>query len=719
MAMRLTGLMSGMDTESIIQELVAVKRTKVDDAKRAQTKLSWKQDAWKSLNSKLKNLQSKYLSSMRFTSAYSKRITKVSNDSVVSVITGKNAVNGVQSLKVNEMAKRGFLTGAELSGGSAGKLTALSKLSDIKNSDGTSAFSGGTGTINVTSGDKSVDITINEDTTISDVLTQVKNAGLNANFDANNQRFYISSKESGKAGDFSITALDAAGEDALSALGLKTSLAEDEATLAKYKEYAGYYVENDKAATLANMQQLISDATTSRVSSYLEKYKGLMTSKKAAEDKIQEINDKYADSPLAGADTYAAQLEAKNTEIEEMEARMAGLTDPDQVREAEQKLVALKEEAADLTTKKTDAETLAAQQESLSGIQSQIDEVTGYVDITSSTDADGNTTYSAEATDTLKKEVGDTFYKKAEYAAGVIKDYESAASNQSAADGTGATKVSGQDAVITLNGAKYTNSTNTFEINGLTFTVLNKTSGDEEVTVTTQDDVDGIYDMVKNFLKEYNSIINEMDKLYNADPARGYEPLTDEEKDAMSESEAEKYEEKIKDALLRRDSNLSTVSSAMKEIMMSGVTINGKSMHLSDFGISTLSYFSSAENEKNAYHIDGDEDDGHTSSQPDKLKSMISNDPDTVISFFAQLSKNLYDKMSELSSSVKDSRSFGSFYDDKKMKTEYDKYKSNISDLEDKLADYEDKWYAKFAKMETAIAKMQKNMSAVTGLLGG
>ena len=57
MAMRMSGLMSGMDTETIIKELVSAKQTKVDDAKKAQTKLQWKQDAWKELNTKLKNLQ--------------------------------------------------------------------------------------------------------------------------------------------------------------------------------------------------------------------------------------------------------------------------------------------------------------------------------------------------------------------------------------------------------------------------------------------------------------------------------------------------------------------------------------------------------------------------------------------------------------------------------------------------------------------------------------
>ena len=58
-------------------------------------------------------------------------------------------------------------------------------------------------------------------------------------------------------------------------------------------------------------------------------------------------------------------------------------------------------------------------------------------------------------------------------------------------------------------------------------------------------------------------------------------------------------------------------------------------------------------------------------------------------------------------------------YDDKKMQVEYDEYTTKIKELEKKLADYEDKWYAKFAAMETALAKMQNNASAVTSLLGG
>ena len=141
-------------------------------------------------------------------------------------------------------------------------------------------------------------------------------------------------------------------------------------------------------------------------------------------------------------------------------------------------------------------------------------------------------------------------------------------------------------------------------------------------------------------------------------------------------------------------------------------------MYLSNFGIGTLNYFTAAENEKNAYHIDGDPDDEHTSGNADKLKSMIANDPDTVVAFFTKLTENLRSEMFDIMKGTDYSSAFTA-YDDKKMQKEYDEYTTKIKELEDKLADYEDKWYAKFAAMETALAKMQNNASAVTSLLGG
>ena len=156
----------------------------------------------------------------------------------------------------------------------------------------------------------------------------------------------------------------------------------------------------------------------------------------------------------------------------------------------------------------------------------------------------------------------------------------------------------------------------------------------------------------------------------------------------------------------------------MKEIMAGGYTVNGKTLYLSDFGIETLGYFNAADNEKNAYHINGDEDEETLKTKDNTLKEMITKDPNTVVDFFTQLSKTLYAKMDDLMARS-DYSSMNTVYDDKKMKEDYDSYSSKIKEAEAKLTDYEDKWYKKFSAMETALAKMQSNSSAVASLLGG
>ena len=167
--------------------------------------------------------------------------------------------------------------------------------------------------------------------------------------------------------------------------------------------------------------------------------------------------------------------------------------------------------------------------------------------------------------------------------------------DSSNAYGDKAAKINGRDAVIVLNGVKYTNTTNDFAINGLNISVngvtddvadpdsdacLSGLNDSTAVSINTTTDSQGIYDTVKDFLTEYNNIINEITKLYNADSAGSYEPLTDDEKDKMSDTEIEKWETKIKDSLLRRDNSLSSVMNAMMTSMSQSIEINGKSrMH--------------------------------------------------------------------------------------------------------------------------------------------
>ena len=285
-------------------------------------------------------------------------------------------------------------------------------------------------------------------------------------------------------------------------------------------------------------------------------------------------------------------------------------------------------------------------------------------------------------------------------------------------DGSNAgSRIKGRSAEIELNGEKFTSDSNTFDINGLTITINNMT--DEEISLTTSQDTEGIYDMVKNLFKEYNELINEMDKLYNAESASKYKMLTDEQKEEMSEDEVKEWETKIKDSLLRRDSSLNDVISGMKQTLLAGVKMSdGNTMFLSDFGINTASYSLAKDNERGAYHIDGDEDDDLTSTNEDKLRKAIATDADQVAEFFSSLAKNLYSKMDELMGRVKDYSSAFTVYNDIYLKKQYDEYTTKISEQETKVNKWEDYYYKKFTAMEKAMSGINSKQSAISGLFG-
>lgn len=684
MAMRVTGMMSGLDTESIIQELVAVKQTKVDTLKKEQTKLEWKQDAWKELNNKIKKLYSGTLSDLRYQSSYMKKATKTSNDNLVSVIAKDSAMDSVQSLEINKLAKAGYLTGAEIKDKDGNKVTSGSKLVEKLGIEAGSKFE-------ITSGGKTVEITVDENTTINSLVSKLQSVGVKANFDATNQRLFIGASGTGEEKDFTITASNDSGTKALDKLGI---LVYDKDVKAAYQKYAD----------LANDPDAKQSAIEAKTAELLKSYKAEKTSlesaveslKKKQDELVKAYNEEYGseDFDIKNSDSRAERQETLNEKIAELEEQ---LKDENLTEEEKATLT------ADLNKAKGELSYLEGYDTNLESIDEKNKRITELDTYYINEDGTAGTKTVEEATDDIEGKI-----TKAQ---DVLANYDSLA-------GSKAFKIDGEDAEITLNGAPFKSSSNTFDINGLTITCKGETAVGEKITLTTENDVSGIYDMVKNFIKEYSSLINEMDKLYNAESSKGYDPLTDEEKDSMSEKEVEKWEEKIKDSLLRRDSTLNTVSSAMKEIMAGGYTVNGKTLYLSDFGIETLGYFNAADNEKNAYHINGDEDEETLKTKDNTLKEMITKDPNTVVDFFTQLSKTLYAKMDDLMARS-DYSSMNTVYDDKKMKEEYDSYATKIKEAEAKLTDYEDKWYKKFSAMETALAKMQSNSSAVASLLGG
>lgn len=876
MPIRITGLNSGLDTEAIISALVSSYSYKTNKYKKAQTKLSWKQDAWKTLNTKVYSFYTS-LDSLRFSKNYNLKSTKVSDSTKATVTASSSAPNGTQKLNILQVAQAGYLTGGKLDN----SVTTGTTLAEL-------GYTGGTGSITLTKGDGTKkNIEVSQGTTVSSFINSLKEAGVNASYDDVNKRIFVSSKDTGKNNDFTLTGGNVDGANALTKLGLNVK---SDATDATYKTYMQYYGDGTQSGITTKVNEAIkayqdaqtayktADAQNSNISAgygYASAYaamkdafakSGLSSEEQtqmislvqmSATDRAQSVMDSngniyktektnddgsviYSYTDASGNKSYiqsettdsvtkyytATASEVKYNKItasdgnEYSEDENGLYVDKDGKKyfvdgsnlvettgtkvngswekTADGKTVAFedskKEEATktvytkgsdelsnaksgttaytDLAKKAQEEMKLSDEEMSsyLSTLATNVGTVNTYENTADTTLEDGNeysrksiidkvhTAYAKNAaqgvtdlTNTFATAIAtnkttmntsqntiDNNQVLADIAAmedGTEKDAAIAsfvtqvqsahdiANNTSIEYNTDAKKIDGCDSEIYLNGIKYTGSSNSYSINGLNITAQvvtdtdGKASDANAISITTATDTQGIYDKIKDFFSQYNSLINEITSLYNADSAKGYEPLTDDEKDAMSDTEVEKWEQKIKDSLLRRDDNLESLMSAMTSAMSGAVEVNGKKLYLSNFGIKTLGYLNAPANQQNAYHIDGDEDDANSSGNADKLMTAITNDPDTVIEFMQGLAGNLYDSVHKKMQSSSMS-SIYTVYNDKEMASEYSDYTDLIKKWEEKLQDKEDYYYKKFSSMETALSKLNSQTSSLSGLFG-
>lgn len=738
----ISGLVSNLDTDSIVSALVSAYSTKKDKYVKAQTKLEWKQDAWKELNTKIYSFYSGTLSSLRFSNAFSKKASSV-DSTKATVKASSDAVSGTQKLKIKQLAKSGYLTGAVVksSDGSNTKLTGSSKLSELGIEDGSS--------ISVKVGNTEKTITLNGSDSVNTAVVRLKEAGLNASFDENNQRFFVSSKTSGTEGEFSIIGANSSGLKALSGMGLNSVTSAD---VESYRYWAAVtdddisnFVDTDYTKQKTALYDLTDEVSMNKLKDTLrstlekanESNETLGKANKLIDYKLDAINE-VSGLSLEERSALISKAAERMTEISSKKE----LTDEDK---AELEELQAKHEiyvASANATFNVEAEKKKYEDEKTEN-QKIIDANATTIDTANKAlaDNDGFTTYVNGLNDDitkknaeLKETILDNYNTKRSNAKEFVKAYDIV--NDANADktsdeyknalqligdnsgtGTGAVRIQGQDAIVELNGATFTSASNNFQINGLTITANQLTDTDEEISITTDTDTQGIYDMIKGFFTEYNTLIKEMDSLYSADSAKGYEPLTDDEKESMTDKEIEKWEEKIKKALLRRDDTLQSVSDSIKNAFQKSYEINGKKYSLSSFGIKTGGYFTSGNNEKSIFHIDGDSKDSTSSGNTDKLMAAIASDPDTVCEFFNKLADGVY---TELSNKMKGTTLSSAYtvYNDKSMKNEYNEYTKTIKSWEEKIESYEEKYRKQFTAMEKALATLNSNSSSLTGLLG-
>lgn len=320
------------------------------------------------------------------------------------------------------------------------------------------------------------------------------------------------------------------------------------------------------------------------------------------------------------------------------------------------------------------------------------------------------------------------------------------------------TYTAGQDAIFkaTVNGSTMylSRSSNTFDMDGMSVTLkgtFNNTdrgtdadpikSSDltgmtsaneskmfekgESVTFTSKTDTDTVVDAIKQMVEDYNAIVKEVKEAYSTMPLQQtngskYEPLTDEDKADMSESEIEAYEEKAKTGLLFGDNDLSSLYNALRSAVAPG---GNDGSFLRSIGINT-SY-----------------SEGLTTIELDEtaLREALETNPDGVKDAFTKSKENgasrdglmtaiqkVTDRYAATTGATKGIliEKAGSKYSptaalDNALLDQMNEIDDQIETWQSKMSDKVDYYTNKFTQLEMLIQQMNSQSSTLAGLMGG
>lgn len=286
----------------------------------------------------------------------------------------------------------------------------------------------------------------------------------------------------------------------------------------------------------------------------------------------------------------------------------------------------------------------------------------------------------------------------------------------------------GTNADFTINGHRTERTSNTFTINEVRYTLNEVTTGPVNISLAT--DTDKIYDAIMKFVEDYNNLVDAINGKLREDRHRDFPPLTDDQREAMSEKEIEKWEEKAMSGLLRNDSILSSGLSQMRMQVFGGVGGDniGAFKHLSQIGlVGTKDYFDGGKIILDPERMSVA--DGRRLTGEERLREAIENDPEGLFKLFMadgetreeqgiirRLRTSLDSTMERINQRAgREGRANHQFTLGREM-TQLD---NRVSNFERRLQDIEQRYWRQFTAMEKAIQQMNSQAEQMFSMMFG
>ena len=324
-------------------------------------------------------------------------------------------------------------------------------------------------------------------------------------------------------------------------------------------------------------------------------------------------------------------------------------------------------------------------------------------------------------------------------AAGEIKFDTNAGGKQNLAElmfgtpkeGTNYTK--GQDAILSVSypgsnqKIEITRSSNSFDLDGINVTLKGtfgydksgaEISDTEAVTFTGSVDTENTTKTVKEMIEAFNDILKLVNTEVSTKPNRKYAPLTDEQKEELSDKTIEKWEEKAKAGLLFADNDLRMMANSMRTVINAA-----DRSKLSEMGITVSDSYS---------------DNGKLVFDEAKFKAALEKDPEAVrevlnrpatdsgdtsqAGLLTRISSIMdrYGKTTGATKGVLVERA-GSVHAPtsilkNSLQKQLDSIDTYIDKLNDKLKTEQDRYISQFTSLETLINQMNSQSSYLSSM---
>ncbi len=764
----MSGMYSGIDTESLVESMLSGIQTKIDKQNQAKQQLLWKQEIYRSVITDINSFQSKYFSltsstSLRLSSFYDTMKTSCSS-SAAKVTAGSGAIDGDFSMQVARLATASSVTSSKVGTGEVATSTAKADSFEYSR------------TVDIKIGDDVKTVDLKGADTADEICSRINTA---AGFDlvsAKTETVKVYKDDDGNELTYNETEDKYYDKDGNEFTGNVTETEEEKAVGLKFSADSEFEISGSSAGmSILGLGGTVKSAA-------------------AKDEDGNEIEGKF-ETESSSVNTQFAEVGKVNGTVDitlDGVKKSISVTENESMADFQKKVQSAFGNSVQFTndngqwkmsvagtgrsiTMSASADTMEAIgfAKGTTTVSNQLvrTDTIGKLGIGDETDTDTKYTFSVNgkeieytAADTVSSimnkinssdagvkisydELSDKFKIQADstgsgYDISITGDDEGLFSKLGfSVDASGSldssTVKAGQNAVVNINGVTVERANNDFTYNGLTIS-LKSTTGTYETNadgsfaensdgtikaaagtienkaeVSTSRDVDKIVDTLKSFVEDYNSLIEKLNKYTHEEASyKSYAPLTDAQKKEMSEKEIELWEEKAKEGLLRNDKDVSTFLSDMRSAMY---TNTGTKLVLSNIGINSSSEWS---------------DYGKLSIDEDKLKSALQTDAASVKELFvgdnglATRLNKICDKAASTSSgspgalvSLAGVAGKGT-ENDNTIKDQLDSISKKLESLKLVYEKRKERYWNQFNAMESALANMDSQSSWLTNMMG-